>query len=64
LTVRASIDMANGHNIHSDFSDIHVSSEGGDWGPKTISAEGNLNGGGPMLKLSTVTGDIRILRAQ
>jgi DUF4097 and DUF4098 domain-containing protein YvlB len=64
LTIRASIDMANGHNIHSDFGDIHVSSEGGDWGPKTISAEGNLNGGGPTLKLSTATGDIRILRAQ
>lgn len=64
LTIRASIDMANGHNIHSDFADVRISSEGGDWGPKTISAEGNLNGGGPTLKLSTATGDIRILRAQ
>ncbi|HEX6503573.1 MAG TPA: hypothetical protein VF011_10000 [Terriglobales bacterium] len=64
LTIRASIDMANGHNIHSDFGDIRIVSEGGDWGPKTISAEGNLNGGGPTLKLSTATGDIRILRAQ
>jgi DUF4097 and DUF4098 domain-containing protein YvlB len=64
LTIRASIDMANGHNIRSDFGDIHITSEGGDWGPKTIEAEGNLNGGGPTLKLSTSTGDIRILRAQ
>ena len=64
LTIRASIDMANGHNIRSDFGDIHVTSEGGDWGPKTIQAEGNLNGGGPTLKLSTSTGDIRILRTQ
>ncbi len=64
LTVRASIDMANGHRIRSDFSDIRISSEGGDWGPKTISAEGNLNGGGPTLKLSTATGDIQILRSQ
>jgi hypothetical protein len=56
--------MANGHTIHSDFADIHITSEGGDWGPKTIEAEGNLNGGGPTLKLSTSTGDIRILRAQ
>ncbi len=64
LTIRASIDMANGHTIHSDFADIHITSEGGDWGPKTIEAEGNLNGGGPTLKLSTSTGDIRILRAQ
>jgi DUF4097 and DUF4098 domain-containing protein YvlB len=64
LTVRATIDMANGHAIRSDFGEIHISSEGGDWGPKTISAEGNLNGGGRTLKLSTATGDIRILRAQ
>jgi DUF4097 and DUF4098 domain-containing protein YvlB len=64
LTIRATIDMANGHTIHSDFGDIHVTSEGGDWGPKTVQAEGNLNGGGPTLKLSTSTGDIRILRAQ
>jgi DUF4097 and DUF4098 domain-containing protein YvlB len=64
LSVRASIELANGHTIRSDFSDIHVNSEGGDWGPRTISAEGSLNGGGPTLKLSTTTGDIRILRAQ
>jgi DUF4097 and DUF4098 domain-containing protein YvlB len=63
LSVRASIDLANGHTIRSDFSDIHINSEGGDWGPRTISAEGSLNGGGPTLKLSTTTGDIRILRA-
>ncbi len=64
LSIRASIDLANGHTIRSDFPDIHINSEGGDWGPRTISAEGNLNGGGPTLKLSTTTGDIRILRAQ
>jgi DUF4097 and DUF4098 domain-containing protein YvlB len=63
LTIRASIDMANGHRISSDFSDIRVSSEGGDYGPKTITAEGKLNGGGPVLKVRTTTGDIRILRA-
>ena len=64
LSVRAEIELANGHNIHSDFPDIHINSEGGDWGPRTVSAEGRLNGGGPTLKLSTTTGDIRILRAQ
>jgi len=64
LSVRASIDLANGHAIHSDFSDIRVTSEGGDWpGPKTMTAEGNLNGGGPMLKVRTATGNIQILRA-
>jgi DUF4097 and DUF4098 domain-containing protein YvlB len=64
LSVRASIELANGHTIRSDFTDIRINSEGGDWGPRTIYAEGSLNGGGPTLKLSTTTGDIRILRAQ
>jgi DUF4097 and DUF4098 domain-containing protein YvlB len=64
LTVRASIDMANGHKITSDFSDIRVVTEGGDWpGPKSYTAEGKLNGGGPVLKVRTTTGDIKFLRA-
>jgi DUF4097 and DUF4098 domain-containing protein YvlB len=58
ISVRAAIDVANGHNIRSDFPDIHVRTEGGDWGPKTVSAEGKLNGGGPTLKVRTTTGDI------
>ncbi len=62
LTVRAAIEVANGHNISSDFSDIRVTSEGGDYGPKTVSAEGSLNGGGPVLKIRTTTGDIYIRR--
>lgn len=61
LNVRASVDLANGHHIMSDFPDIHVHSEG-DWGSKTISAEGRLNGGGPMLKVRTTTGDINFRR--
>jgi DUF4097 and DUF4098 domain-containing protein YvlB len=62
VDVRASVDMANGHRITSDFADIHVRSEG-DWGSKTISAEGKLNGGGPVLKVRTETGDICFKRA-
>jgi DUF4097 and DUF4098 domain-containing protein YvlB len=62
ISVRASIEVANGHNIRSDFPDIRVSSEGGDYGPKTITAEGSLNGGGPVLKVGTTTGDISFRR--
>lgn len=62
LTVQAAIEVSNGHTIHSDFSDIHVENTGGQWGPKTITAEGSLNGGGPRLKLRTTTGNISILR--
>jgi DUF4097 and DUF4098 domain-containing protein YvlB len=62
ISVRASIDVANGHNIRSDFPDLRIISEGGEYGPKHISAEGNLNGGGPVLKVHTTTGDIAFLR--
>lgn len=62
ISVRASIEVANGHNIRSDFSDIRVTTEGGDYGPKTVTAEGSLNGGGPVLKVRTTTGDISFRR--
>ena len=63
ITIRAAIEVANGHRINSDFSDIRVVIEGGEWGPKTVTAEGNLNGGGPVLKVLTTTGDISFRRA-
>ena len=63
VDIRASVDMGNGHRITSDFPDIHVSSEGDQWGPKTLTAEGKLNGGGPIVKVHTSTGDICIKRA-
>ena len=63
MTIRASIDLANGHRIRSDFSEIRVISEGGEWGPGTATAEGNLNGGGPVLKVRTTTGNINFVRA-
>jgi DUF4097 and DUF4098 domain-containing protein YvlB len=64
VSIRASIEVANGHRINSDFSEIKISSEGGDYGPKTVTAEGNLNGGGPVLKVQTTTGDISFRRAR
>jgi DUF4097 and DUF4098 domain-containing protein YvlB len=63
ITVRASVDLGNGHRITSDFPDIHVRSEGGGYGPKTLTAEGSLNGGGPVLKVRTTTGDICFRRS-
>jgi DUF4097 and DUF4098 domain-containing protein YvlB len=64
IDVRASVDMGTGHRITSEFPDIHISSEGEKWGPKTLTAEGKLNGGGPVLKVHTSTGDICIRRAK
>jgi DUF4097 and DUF4098 domain-containing protein YvlB len=64
ITVRASIELANGHRIRSDFSEIRVTTEGGEWGPGTATAEGKLNGGGPTLKVRTTTGDITFLASR
>lgn len=64
LTIRASIEASNGQQIVSDFPEIKVSSEGGQWGPKLISAEGSVNGGGPVLKVRTTMGNIYFRRAQ
>ncbi len=63
-SIRASVELANGHHIKSDFPDIRVRSEGGQYGPQTIFAEGNLNGGGPLLRLVTTSGNIDIRRAK
>jgi DUF4097 and DUF4098 domain-containing protein YvlB len=63
LSVRASVDLGNGHHITSEFPDIHVASEGDQWGPRSLNAEGKLNGGGPVLKVRTTTGDICFRRA-
>lgn len=63
ISIRANIDLANGHNIQaSEFPDIHVNSEGGQWGPRTVTAEGQLNGGGPVLKVRTSSGNIKFVR--
>jgi DUF4097 and DUF4098 domain-containing protein YvlB len=64
VNVWASVDLANGHKITSDFPDIHVRSEGETYGPKSYTAEGKLNGGGPTLKVHTSTGDICFRRAK
>jgi len=64
ISVRASVDLGNGHHITSDFPDIHIASEGDKWGPRTLNAEGKLNGGGPVLKVRTTSGDICIRRAK
>ncbi len=62
VTIRASIDMASGHKIRSDFPELKITSEDG-WGPRNISAEGAINGGGPVLKVRTATGNIVFRRA-
>jgi DUF4097 and DUF4098 domain-containing protein YvlB len=65
VNIQAEIDTAtSGHDIHSDFPELRISREGGDWGPKTITATGSLYGGGPVLKISTNMGSINIRRGK
>jgi DUF4097 and DUF4098 domain-containing protein YvlB len=62
ISIRAEIEVASGHTIRSEFSDIRVATEGGQWGPKTVTAEGQLNGGGPVLKVRTNSGNVNFRR--
>ena len=64
LNIQAEIDTAFGHKINSDFPELKITSEGGDYGPKTITATGSLNGGGQVLKLETNIGNINIRRGK
>jgi len=61
--VRAAIEAANGQKIYSDFPEIPVRMESNTEWPQTITAEGNLNGGGPTIKVQTVSGNIWFRRA-
>lgn len=63
FTVRASVEMANGHKIVSDFPELKITTEGGTWGPRNSYAEGTLNGGGPTLRVRTNSGNIEFRRA-
>lgn len=60
--VSAAIDVGNGHAIRSDFSSIKVTSEGDDPGPREFYANGDLNGGGPALRIHTSVGNIELRR--
>jgi hypothetical protein len=63
VTIRAAVEVANGHKIYaSDFPNLKVTLEGGEWGPQRVTAEGTLNGGGHMLKVRTSSGNIYFRR--
>jgi DUF4097 and DUF4098 domain-containing protein YvlB len=59
VTVDAVIDMASGHKILSDFP-LNVQKEGEPFVPTKIRAAGALNGGGEVLRIRTVAGNIEI----
>jgi len=64
LTVRATLDMANGHQIRSEFPELAIRSEGGEWGPRNYYLEGTINGGGPVLRVRTMSSNVEFRRAK
>lgn len=64
VSVMAHIEAAMGHSIVSEFPELKVSSEGGPYGPRDVTATGTLNGGGPSLRIETNLGSIQIRKLQ
>lgn len=64
VNVHASTEMANGAGIKSAFPGLAITSEGGQFGPKSMFAEGALNGGGPILRVRTTIGQIDFRQLQ
>lgn len=59
LTVDAAIESAAGHEIVSDFP-LVVQGNGEEYSDREIRGRGELNGGGEVLRIRTVNGDIEI----
>ena len=59
LTIDAAIEMAAGHQIVSDFPLVIQGSEE-EYAEREIRGRGDLNGGGEMLRIRTVNGNIEI----
>lgn len=59
ITIDAAIDMAAGHKIITDFP-LNIQGEGQAFAPTKLRGEGNLNGGGEVLRVRTIAGNIEI----
>jgi DUF4097 and DUF4098 domain-containing protein YvlB len=64
VNIKAAIDFVNGHTITSEFDGLTKTSEGCQYGPREMYADGRINGGGPMLKLHTTNGNIVIKKSK
>ena len=61
VTVRAAVEVPRGEGIQSDFPELKITRSSG-FGPREAFAEGNINGGGPVLHVHTTTGNIEFRR--
>ena len=64
VTIRGDIEAGSKNSVRSDFGELRVVSDSDQWGPHEVLVEGKINGGGPVLKIRTTTGNIVLLRAK
>ncbi len=65
VTIEAIVELANNdRRIQSEFEAIRVRRDGVRFGPSSITAEGALNGGGPVLRILNTAGHIKIHRLE
>ncbi|MDA1314152.1 MAG: hypothetical protein O2968_12505 [Acidobacteria bacterium] len=65
VTIDAIVELAgNPNRIQSDFSAIRVRRDEDSFGPASVTAEGVLNGGGPVLRILNTAGQIKIRRLE
>ena len=65
VTIVATVDLAgNVNRIRSEFPVIRVQREDQGFGPASVTARGELNGGGPLLRIRNMSGRILIRRKQ
>jgi hypothetical protein len=63
VTIQAAVEMAHGAGISSDFPGLKITPRSNtQWGPRDAHAEGQVNGGGPVLIVHTSTGTIAFRR--
>jgi hypothetical protein len=62
VTIRAAVDTARGDGINTDFHELKILKAEAGFGPREMYAEGDLNGGGPVLHVHTTTGRIEVKR--
>jgi hypothetical protein len=63
ITIRASVALGKNHAINSDIPGITIAAAGTDWN-SSLTAEGKLNGGGPVLEVHTGDGSINFRRLE
>lgn len=61
LTIDARITSAHGHQILTDFP-LQIEPVGSSYRRKVLRGQGNVNGGGPVLRIRTQAGNIKIVK--